>query len=67
MFRWITEIVTFFSGVYLILDSFFFNDISFNYAKYGLQELDPLFGHWILGIILIIMSVVDYFASKQGL
>lgn len=54
----IAEIVLIVFGVFLVIDSFFVGSITFDYAIFGLQSIDPFFNHWMLGVILIVIGVI---------
>lgn len=54
------EVLMVIFGLFLIADSFIFHLITFNYMALGLGWLDPLFNHWILGVVLVIVGVYLY-------
>ena len=63
----VAEAILLLFGIYLILDSFFFHLISFDYPKVGLAWADPLINHWMVGVILILIVVASKYKRWRDL
>ena len=46
-------------GLFLIADSFYLHYIQFDYNTIGLGWIDPLFNHWVIGVILVAVGIWD--------
>jgi hypothetical protein len=57
-FRWVDYFLIALGG-FLIIDRLMLHYIRFDYNTIGLAWIDPFFDHWMIGVFLIIVALMD--------
>lgn len=63
-FRFASEIILIIFGLFLVIDGFLLKGLSFDYSVIGLEFLDPLISHGIIGAIIVIIGIIDFRISR---
>jgi len=57
LIRILSEIILIILGIGLVIDSLFIHALTLDYSKYGIQPLDGIINHWMLGLVFVIIGV----------
>jgi LPXTG-motif cell wall-anchored protein len=52
-------------GAFLLIDSLFLHLITFDYVSIGIEEIDGVFDHWMVGAGLVAIGLAGLFVSRK--
>jgi hypothetical protein len=61
----LAEMTVIIFGAFLIIDSLFLHLITFDYVSIGIEAVDDVFDHWMIGVGLVAIGLAGLFVSYK--